>query len=143
MSISDLLVELLIEPFEARLKENYEVSPETLCWVWVGRTDKSGQPIFSVNGVPRSARVVAWWLYYGDIESGMRLYKKDTCHPNCMRPCHMTPSRVPPHLTKIDEEIVRIIRASEKDDVALAQEYRVSVGTVRNVRQRKTWAHVQ
>ena len=143
MSISDILIELLIEPFKGRFTENYELYPETRCWVWEGRTDKDGQPVFSVNGIPRSARVVAWWLYNGDLEIGMRLYKQDTCHPNCVRPSHMQPSRVPPHLTKIDEEIVRIIRASEKDDVALALEYHISVSSVRNVKQKKTWAHVQ
>lgn len=143
MPISDLLVELLIEPFFRRFKENYELAAETFCWIWKGRTDKDGQPVFSIAGTPRSARVVAWWLFNGNIEKGLRLYRGETCHPNCVRPSHMTPSRVPPHLTKIDEGIVRVIRASDKDDVALAQEYHISVGTVRNVKQKKTWAHVQ
>lgn len=142
MPISDLLVDILVKPFFMRFNENYKVSPETRCWVWVGRIDKDGQPIFSTVGTPRSARVVAWWLFNGNIEHGIRLYRGETCHPNCVRPSHMQPSRVPPHLTKIDEEIVRAIRASDKDDIALAQKYHISVVTVRNVKQKKTWAHV-
>lgn len=47
------------------------------------------------------------------------------------------------HQAKLSEQSVRLIRASEKNPDDLAEEFGVSVSTIRSVKSGRSWGHVE
>lgn len=58
----------------------YRVNPDTGCWMWIGRLDKDGYPVFRPTPKDPEQRGyrVSYALRHGDIPEGMQL--DHTCH---------------------------------------------------------------
>lgn len=136
------------------------------CWLWKGAKNYHGYGIFSevrggIKGNPRQtfqAHRKAWEFVNGPIPTGQVI--RHMCHNKmCVRPDHMqlgtfaensadnigrfdrvrgTDSKQ----SKINDQIVREIRASKETLIVLARRYGVSMALVQKVRQGKVWKHV-
>lgn len=141
--------------FEARLDRSGE------CWNWTGRLLRSGYGDFYSKKHWRAHRF-AYEAYVGPIGD------KHVCHrcdnPRCCNPAHLflgTPAVNAADksskgrtgrekrlgegngLAKLNEQKVRIIRASDERSVTLAERFGVSKVAINYVRNRTTWSHVE
>lgn len=132
------------------------------CWEWQGSRDSNGYGRLNVDGVPMLAHRVAWVLFRGAITSG-----EHVCHrcdnPPCVRPEHLFlgdyqantddkmakkrhrfgTSRGSDHgCSKLVESDVREIRSSEEPLRHLAARYGVSMATISDIRNWKSWRHL-
>lgn len=132
------------------------------CLQWINGLDKDGYGIFYANGKTYKAHRVAYSLSKGD-PAGMCV-----CHscdnPSCVNPNHLflgtisdnnkdrhskgrsknKPTPGESHnMAKLSNEDVLYIRASldclQKD---LASRYSVSIPTISNIQNNKTWKHL-
>lgn len=155
----------LIERFEA----GYMPEPNSGCWIWIGavinRTDGE-QPRGKIRTASRleSAPRVSYRLFKGEIPTGLFVcHRCDT--PLCVNPNHlwlgtgaensadmvakgrnrtMGTSRRGALNTraKLTEDDVRDIRANQAPASALAAQYGVSRGAIRDIKTGRNWAHV-
>lgn len=130
------------------------------CWVWLGRTkQRDGRAEFVCRGYwSYIAARVAWVLTHGtDPGESFVLHRCD--NPACVRPDHLflgtqtvnmadrqakgrQPKGEAIPWARLTEADVRVIRTRTEPVATLAERLRVSVRTVRNVIEHRTWRHV-
>lgn len=132
------------------------------CWLWKGTINPTGYGLISIDSRPRLAHRVSWTVHNGEIPDGLFvLHRCDT--PLCVRPDHLflgtqndnmadmwTKGRANPgHVVgrrvgtaKLTEVQVRSIRQSNMPGVFLATKYGVSTTQISDIRNRKSWRHL-
>jgi len=70
--------------FEQR---TYREGPED-CWIWLGSTNPKGYGTLSCRGVPLKAHRVSWWLFKGEIPSGLFVLHRCDVR-DCVNPNHL------------------------------------------------------
>lgn len=137
------------------------------CWPWLASTDKDGYGFFSVNRRNKRAHRVAYELTYGPLDP--EDVARHTCdNPPCCNPDHIVPGtfaqntadmmernrnrpgrywegRPAPHKSHLSDDDVRNIRRRRDEGesaVALADEYKATPETIRNIHQRRTRQYV-
>ena len=134
------------------------------CWDWKAGKDKDGYGLY--NGAlygqqVRKAHRFAYMLFRGAIPEGANICH--TCdNPSCVNPRHLyagSPasnmqdkmergrSNIPrgedsPH-ARITEEVARKILIDPRRYDEIAAEYGVSFGTVSNIKNKHSWAHLK
>jgi hypothetical protein len=141
----------------------FEYEPTTGCWLWYLATNDAGYGSFRVNGKTVLAHRKFFERTKGPIPNGFHVcHKCDT--PQCVNPDHLFLGTASDNMrdmhkkgrwkpldlkvgvrhpmSKLTEDDVRLIRASEKSLPVLAAQFRVHAATIRSVRQGKTYANV-
>lgn len=149
------------ETLPKRFWKKVRKESETGCWVWIGAIGKrNGYGVIGAG--PRIARAhrVSWELHFGPIPDGLHVLH--TCdRPECVAPHHLLlgthtqnmldkeaknrgnqPIGARNASTKITENIVRAIRASNETDRTLAGRYGLNPSSISHIRTRRTWRHV-
>ena len=139
------------------------------CWTWTGHAaDKMGYGRIQIAGrgskkIP--AHRLSYQLHKGEIPDGFIIMH--TCdNPSCVNPDHLVAGTysentqdavskgrwhqgVPPlkrgeshHRSKLTDQIVLEIRASQETNRQLAVKYGVSPSLIGCVRRRKIWSHI-
>lgn len=147
------------------LKERFESKIDKLptgCWEWKASKDRTGYGAIKVNGIKHGAHRVSYELYIGSIPPGMYV-----CHlcdnRGCVNPSHLFIGTQSDNVTdmvikgrckssgplgeqsgqsKLTEDAVRDIRASQDTNSMLAKKYGVSRRNIWSIRNMKTWKHV-
>lgn len=149
-------------PLEARFEEKVDrrpgLGPTGECHLWRAAVSEYGYGKFSITrGRWERAHRVAWWLSTGRWPTASVLHRCDT--PACVRVDHLflgtnadnlgdmaakgRASRGEArHNARLTEEVVRAIRASDDPVAELAQRFAVGLGTIKDVRARRTWAWI-
>ena len=129
------------------------------CWNWNGYRNADGYGVGSWRTrASEKAHRLAYRGFIGDIIGGEVCHRCDNracCNPdhlfigthrenvddcvNKRRHTHGTKQ----HTAKLTDEMVREIRASGDKQAALARRYGVSDDTIRRVRRREFWRHVE
>lgn len=131
------------------------------CLIWTHGKDADGYGVIWNNRKQVRAHRVSWVIAYGAIPRGkMVLHKCPGKHRrDCVEPTHLYlgVARSNSHdmianntrligvrnkRAKLNDHIVRAIRASDATHVALAKQYGVTPSAIMFVRQRKVWRHV-
>ena len=133
------------------------------CWLWIGFTDPNGYGRLNIDGRPILAHRLAYQVSLGDIPSGMVVCHKCD-NPPCVNPDHlflgtqasnvkdmhskgrahkrgMKGSEHP--AAKVNEEIVRAIRACSLSTVKAAALFGLSRPTIDDIRKRRSWTHIE
>jgi len=136
------------------------VSSSDACWVWVGRRDKYGYGVFSVNGKQVGAHRVSWSLANGEIQDGMHILHRCN-NPSCVNPSHLYAGT---HRQNMDDMIAAgskkgvkngQAKLTDKDVVAIrkkcaagstmaemSREYGMSFMAISNLVHMRSWKHV-
>lgn len=141
-----------------------EVHGYNKCWPWKGHKRGKGYGGFNirVNGEwkERYAHRIAWHLNFGEIPEGMYI-----CHhcdnPLCCNPWHLFmgtkgdnnrdkgmkkrgrgPIGVDAPLAKLNEDDIRAIRASKRNNYILGEIFGVNNTTISRIKRGITWKHV-
>lgn len=128
------------------------------CWVWTGKPDSEGYGRFKLCGEETGAHRAAYRLFVGEIPDGLFV-----CHhcdnKVCVNPSHFflgtsaenirdcvakgrQPKGTAKPDAKLDDEIVRTIRASSLPTAELSQRYGVSKQNIWAARTGRSWRHV-
>jgi hypothetical protein len=134
------------------------------CWNWTGYKNAEGYGAVQWNGKLDRAHRISYRLFHGPIPPGILV-----CHhcdnPPCVNPKHLflgtnqdnTDDKVEKHRhtwctgsehpnAKLDElkvlEIKRLLRYEITQSV-IAKQFGVSCGTIKAIRQKKSWVHVR
>jgi HNH endonuclease len=140
-------------------EENYIPEPNSGCWIWTGtRGPRHGYGQIRVNGAVYGAHRLSYELNIGPIPDGLHVLHK--CDNRlCVNPDHLyagtqadngrdmrernrslTGARN--HATKLNEDAVRAIRASDLTNTELADVYGVTRQAIQRVRLGLSWGHV-
>lgn len=146
----------------------YAIDRVTGCWIWTGDRDKDGYGLWQLKKQPlgngkylrkriRASRL-SWQIYKGPIPDGMRVLH--TCdNPPCVNPEHLflgTPKQNSEDMSAkgrsprgerqgksvLKEADVIFIRNSDKTLDELAAQYGVSIQTISDARNGRTWSHI-
>jgi hypothetical protein len=157
-------------PFSERFWRFVDERGPDECWPWVGKSKSHGYGIISRGGrrgpKARSQRA-AWELTFGPIPEGdghhgtVVRHKCDNrlcCNPHHLelgrqgdnvrdmdargRRVNAPRSGADHHYSKLTDDLVRLIRASDRPSKEWAAEIGVTRQAVTMARQRKTWKHV-
>jgi len=133
------------------------------CWIWLGGRDKDGYGMFrgTVSGITyKKAHRFSYAYHNGDVTPGMHVMH--SCdNPCCVNPAHLSVgtnadnmrdkaskgrSRVlkgeQAHTAILTEEQVLAIRRDPRPHTEIAVDYGVTAQTIRDVKTRRSWAHL-
>ena len=129
------------------------------CWLWLGERNKQGYGRFTIPGRNRMAASRAlWMLTKGDPGE---LFVCHSCdNPPCCNPSHLFVGTALDNTTdmirkgrnckgeatpssKLTEQAVREIKASQEPHRKIARRYGVSERAIRFLRGGETWAHIE
>jgi hypothetical protein len=129
------------------------------CWEWPGARDKDGYCHTKFDGWRMPAHRAVFKFAIGEIPDS-----QNACHhcdnPPCCRPDHLFAGTQKDNcddakakdrhsrgerngIAKLTDEAVRYIRASNKTQWELADEFDVWQGTISCIKRRTRWTHVQ
>ncbi|QHP90599.1 HNH endonuclease signature motif containing protein [Burkholderia glumae] len=132
------------------------------CWIWDGYVDsKMGYGMFWMDGAMRLAHRAAYELFFGAAPGDLHvLHRCDI--PSCVNPDHLWLGTnddnvrdkvqkgraarvrgVEHHAAKLNDDVVRFIRASSQSSRSLARSLNVCRSTIQYVRKGRLWGHVQ
>ena len=133
--------------------------PNSGCLLWTLAYYPNGYGHASYRGLETCAHRVSWQLHCGPIADGLHVCHK--CDNRaCVNPDHLFlgtpqdnaadkvakgrhPRGVMKCNAKLSEDTVRAIRSSELGGRDLARFYGVTESAIRQIKKRKTWAHVE
>ena len=122
------------------------------CWLWTGAKNSTDYGHFRwIDGRTHYSHRISYELTHGPILDGMNvLHHCD--NPSCVNPSHlflgtdrdnkMDSVNKKRHHTKLNDDIVRMIRASGEPQTILAARYSISTTVISRVRNRLAWRHV-
>ena len=139
----------------ARFWSQVDVREYNECWVWLGPLTPFGHGRFGKDGAHR----FAYEFYNGPIEHGAVIRHKCD-NPRCCNPAHLSSGTHADNVkdrvehnrsavgemngrSKLTEDEVRHIRQAVGSNELLARTYGVDKTTIRLIRTRQTWAHVE
>lgn len=147
-------------PLADRFWEKVAIIPFHECWEWTAFCNPLGYGMFRLDKAMRLSHRVAYALTNGDIKPGMLVCHKCD-NPRCVRPEHLYlgtdadnsrdrmerggvfyPEGEKNHRAKLNEDQVREIRNSSLSHKEAADKYGVSYYAIKELRCRKTWAHI-
>lgn len=144
-------------PLEHKVRSRYKIV-DSGCWEWTGATTRGGYGQVMDGRKNLRAHRAAYMLFVGDIPDGMLV-----CHscdnPLCINPDHLwlgdtaanTQDKVMKGRankgesmpsSKLNEDAVKEIRASNMNIRVAAEKFRVSPVTAWKARERITWRHL-
>lgn len=152
------------ESLKRRLFEKVVRAPSG-CLEWTASTHQFGYGLISAGRkMPFKTHRVAWALEHGPIPDGLLVCHKCD-NPKCVEVAHLFlgtplenmrdkerkgrrgtqhyPKGEEHHNTKFNEEVVRYIRASNERLSKLANDFNVSEMTIRRIKKRESWKHVE
>lgn len=132
--------------------------PNSGCWIWTGTLFRGGYGGMKINGHITPAHRVAWEAYRGPIPFGLQVLHR--CDVRCcVNPDHlfvgthadnmadrnkkgrqMRGERQ--HLSKLNADAVRAIRADAREHLEIAADYGVHRSIIGKVKRRTLWQHV-
>lgn len=139
--------------------ERVAINDDTGCWEWAGAFFSNGYARAGLNGFSQRASRMSYEIFKGKIPDDMLM-----CHTcdnrKCVNPDHLfigTPKDNSKdmvakgrslrgekhHNSKLTEKAVITIRGSKKSKEFLAKKYQVSIFTIIDVLNGRTWKHVQ
>lgn len=139
-----------------RFEEKFYITPG--CWIWAACVTEAGYGQIGLKNKVLYAHRVSWELYYREIPDGLNvLHKCDV--PGCVNPSHLflgthqdnTADMVSKGrgvngelvgTSKLTENDIMEIRASEESQYKLAEKYGVDQTNISCIKLRKSWAHV-
>ncbi len=116
---------------------------QTPCWLWCGSLNRKGYARAQVNGEHTGAHRALYESKHGPLQQSVQL--DHLCkNRRCVRPDHMEPvsnavNSRRTRRTRLSEERVAAIRASEKPQSEIAAEHGVARQTVSDVLRGDTW----
>ena len=133
-----------------------KVNKTDSCWLWTSSCFDFGYGQFSLNDKKYKAHRVSWLLAGNTIPEG-HIIRHKCRSKNCVNPEHLetgthaennadmirdgTSNRGIKHpMCKLTEAQVREIRNSDKTGVELAEIYNVTIQTIYNIKNRKSWS---
>ena len=147
---------------EERFEAKFIPEPMSGCWLWVGKIKKcgTGYGMISVDGRPKYAHRVSWELYHGDIGNAHVLHKCDNSF--CVNPDHLYLGDQAQNnkdrdrrgrfvvlrgqdngMARLTEGHIRHIRAITLSSIKTAPLFGVDASTIRKIRRRSIWAHIE
>lgn len=148
------------EALQEYLCARISIDDVTGCWNWTRHRDGNGYGRGCVQNTLFKANRAAWIAFRGPLHSEHVLHR---CHNRaCINPDHLylgthaqnmqdmaAAGRVyrkigaKNHNAKLNEGLVREIRASSLSGRSLSSKYGVSATAINHARSGKTWSHVQ
>lgn len=156
-------------PLAERLWAQVRISGPDDCWPWIGKSITHGYGVIGLGGREAGkiqAHRAAWIVTHGGIPEGEGHHGTVIRHKCdnrlCCNPAHLEPGTQGQNVadmwergggfrpqgslhprTHLTEDDVRSIRASTRPLRELAQQYGIALPTVKAIRCRHTWKHVQ
>lgn len=135
--------------------------PNSGCWIWATTAHGKGYGLFWYGGSNKRAHRISWELHRGPIPKGLCVLH--TCdNPPCVNPDHLWLGTMVENnadrdnkgrfitlrgeaigTSKLTEQDVIEIRASEEPYLTIAARFGVCENNVSLIRRRLTWMHVQ
>jgi hypothetical protein len=146
-------------PVEDRFEHRAMPEPNSGCWLWLGALNKKGYGIVNSGRGSNLAHRVSFLLYKGEIPTNMKvLHRCD--NPCCVNPEHLflgTPADNSEDMitkgrssygekhynAKLTEQDVLSTLNSGESSGSLAAHFSVSVWAIHDVRNNRTWKHLQ
>ena len=143
------------------LETQYDLN-DNGCWVWKGCKTKDGYGKVKWKGIVQNTHRFYWLLSGRTIPDGLEICHGPCHNKACFNPEHLRPGtraenqadRVRDgtnigakkgekhHGAKLTSEQVLAIRASEKSQRELSEEYGVAFQTISAIIFKKTWTHI-
>lgn len=145
---------------KSKIEASVSMEPNSGCWIWLFGAVEDGYGIINFDGATKRSHRTAFEAYKHEIPRGMCVcHRCDT--PSCCNPDHLflgthgennadrgrkgrgsTARGSEMKHSKLNDELVRLIRADRRHQRVIAKEYGFSQAVIWAVRARKTWAHV-
>lgn len=144
---------------EDRFFSRFKVS-DSGCWLWIAHCDKDGYGILPGNHASIRAHRFSFIHHHGPIDDGMVICHKCD-NPGCVNPDHLFAGTTKDNChdmlskgrdmmvgsknnkAKLSESDVVKIRDSNLSSESLAREFNVSKSTIKRIKNRTQWRHVE